>query len=295
MIFCTRLKSWNRRSSDKSSVGRSFEKSDDRRNKPIKGRRESSILPRQQEIISHDRIRLLMGWIPRTERRDFQSTFTLVFEPFCYASRGPLMRSHTIHVAIVQDHCFGRTSAFRSFNERRARMSDSSRIPSLLFLARERRKRRYLSPFRRFRSLDPSHSFSATRSTLSRSHRWKNFTKDKRDIRIQCLVRNGHTNHINDIELQMRLRLRKSFYRISIVYPLTGLCLHSFEIKRHSQSACTHVQAARHAFREIWQSIIESVAKLCPDFRILIRGWTIFERIVHRAFIVSFVYDKFTL
>lgn len=91
----------------------------------------------------------------------------------------------------------------------------------------------------------------------------------------------------------MRLRLRKSFYRISIVYPLTGLCLHSFEIKRHSQSACTHVQAARHAFREIWQSIIESVAKLCPDFRILIRGWTIFERIVHRAFIVSFVYDKY--
>lgn len=81
------------------------------------------------------------------------------------------MRSHTIHVAIVQDHCFGRTSAFRSFNERRARMSDSSRIPSLLFLARERRKRRYLSPFRRFRSLDPSRTrfrvFCHTRSALA--------------------------------------------------------------------------------------------------------------------------------
>lgn len=159
-IFCTRLKSSNRRSSDKSSAGRSIRK-ERRSSKQTdwETNRESSILAPQQEIISHDRIRLLMAWIPRTERRDFQSTFTLVFEPFCYASRGPLMRSHTIHVAIVQDHCFGRTSAFRSFNERRARMSDSSRI-SLLFLARERRKRRYLSPFRRFRSLDPSHSFS---------------------------------------------------------------------------------------------------------------------------------------
>lgn len=176
------------------------------------------------------------------------------------------MRSHTIHVAIVQDHCFGRTSAFRSFNERRARMSDSSRIPSLLFLARERRKRRYLSPFPRFRSRPLAHSrFRVFCHTVdsgrdrSRSHAGgKNFTKDKRDLRIQCLESPARTtNDINDIELQMRLRLRESFYRISIVYPLTGLCLHSFEIKRHWQSACSDVQGARNAFREIWQSVIE--------------------------------------
>lgn len=93
------------------------------------------------------------------------------------------MRSHTIHVAIVQDHCFGRTSAFRSFNERRARMSDSSRIPSLLFLARERRKRRYLSPFPRFRSRPRAHSFSRFLPPHSRlwpgsvsfTRRWKKF------------------------------------------------------------------------------------------------------------------------
>lgn len=93
----------------------------------------------------------------------------------------------------------------------------------------------------------------------------KNFAKDKRDIRIQCLVRHGHTNHINDIELQMRLRLRKSFYRISIVYPLTGLCLHSFEIKRHWQSACTDVQGGIETHFErfasqltsLWQSYVE--------------------------------------
>ena len=39
----------------------------------------------------------------------------------CYASRGTLTRSHTVHVAGVQDHCFGRTDAASSFNQRRAR------------------------------------------------------------------------------------------------------------------------------------------------------------------------------
>lgn len=145
----------------------------------------------QQEIISYDRIWSLVGGGVDAEDRPvwLPIDFYAGVRTFCYALRGLSMRSHTIHVASVQDHCFGRTSAIRSFNERRTRISKSSRIPPLLFLARERRKPRYLA-VPRFWSLLPSNVFAFSipnRNRVRSRSRTNKSTENKRDLRIQCL------------------------------------------------------------------------------------------------------------
>lgn len=165
----------------------------------------------------------------------------MCIEPFCYARRGPSLRSNTIHVAGVQGIVLAEQARLLRLTNSE-HVCRKAHVYTVCFWLGNGGSD-VISPFVDFHlylSLHLSLFFSLPCPAVSRVHRalqaqprMFGVGKISRKQKASCEYNTQapwKMRYINDMELQMRLRSLKALSYID--RPLTGLCSRSFQTER---------------------------------------------------------------